>query len=195
MDIKVTDSDLLKSICNDDERAFSELFHRYSGKIYAKSFAYLRDAETCEQIVHDVFLTIWNNRKTLQIESFVGYITAAARYRVYKQIAVLKLLPLDYKEDIELHSIERVNNGGEELLAYSDMKTALDLQLQKLPKRCREIFILSRFQMMTNDEIAEKLGIDKRTVENQLTRALKFLRLSFKDLAVLTVILMDIFNS
>ena len=194
MDKTISDADLLKAICDDDERAFSELFHRYSGKLYAKSFAYLHDGETCEQIVHDVFLTIWNNRKTLHIESFIGYVTAAARYRVYKQIAARKVTPLDYKEDMVLHSELQVANEAEAVLAYADMKTALDLQLQKLPKRCREIFILSRIQVMSNDEIAAKLGIDKRTVENQLTRALKFLRLSFKDLTVLTVILMDIFH-
>ncbi|TDQ11292.1 RNA polymerase sigma-70 factor [Pedobacter metabolipauper] len=183
-----TDADLMRSISDDDERAFSELFHRYSSRIYAKSYAYIQDQEVCEQIVHDVFLTIWTNRKTLQIASFIGYLTAAARYRVYKHIAALKANPIVYKDDVADLSVQYSKNEGDTQLASYDLEQQLHAYLQILPKKCREIFVLSRIQILSNDEIAEKLGINKRTVENQLTRALKHLRISFKHLIALFIV-------
>lgn len=183
-----SDADLWESIKSDDERAFSTLFHRYSSRIYSNSYNYLRDKEVCEQIVHDIFLTIWTNRKTLQIESFKNYLTSAGRYRVYKSIHASKIIPIDYKEDLDVFSKGSEENEGFDRIAYNDMETELESCLRNLPKRCQEIFLMSRKQLMSNDEIAEKLGISKRSVENQITHALKHLRVSLKDITVLLII-------
>jgi RNA polymerase sigma-70 factor (family 1) len=183
-----SDADLWESIKSDDERAFSTLFHRYSSRIYSNSYNYLRDKEICEQIVHDIFLTIWTNRKTLQIESFKNYLTSAGRYRVYKSIHASKIIPIDYKEDLDVFSKGSEENEGFDRIAYNDLETELESYLRNLPKRCQEIFLMSRRQLMSNDEIAEKLGISKRSVENQITHALKHLRVSLKDITVLLII-------
>lgn len=185
-----TDSELWDLIkMYDDERAFSLLFNRYASKIYSKSYSYLRDAEMCEEIVHDIFLTIWSNRKTLQVNSFSAYLTTASRYRVYKQVRQSKIAKLDYKEDVELFSKNTAENSGLNKLIYNDLEDKLDKSLSSLPKRCREVFLLSRKDLMTNDEIALKLGISKRTVENQLTQALKHLRTIYKDLPIMFIII------
>ncbi|MBE9602876.1 sigma-70 family RNA polymerase sigma factor [Pedobacter sp. MC2016-24] len=183
-----TDADLWESIKLDDERAFSTLFHRYSSRIYSNSYAYVKDREVCEQIVHDIFLTVWTNRKTLQIESFKNYLTSAGRYRVYKSINASKIIPIDYKEDLEVYSKNSVGNSGFDRIAYHDLETELDTYLKHLPKRSQEIFLMSRRQLMSNDEIADQLGISKRSVENQITHALKHLRISLKDITVMLII-------
>lgn len=184
----LTDLELWAKIKLDDEKAFSILFHRYSSKIYSKSYSYLRDREVSSQIVHDIFLGIWNNRKTLEINSFSAYVTSAARYRVYKNIARNKIIPIDYKENLDDFEKKSATNLAQDKLAYEELENYIHSSLKNLPKRCREIFLMSRQQLMTNEEIANQLGISKRSVENQITHALKYLRTSLKHISVLLII-------
>jgi RNA polymerase sigma factor (sigma-70 family) len=81
-----------------------------------------------------------------------------------------------------------VENNGFDRMAYNDLEAELETYLKHLPKRCQEIFLMSRRQLMSNDEIADKLGISKRSVENQITHALKHLRISLKDVTVMLII-------
>ncbi|ERJ58336.1 RNA polymerase sigma-70 factor [Sphingobacterium paucimobilis] len=186
----MTDLELWELIKLDDKKAFSQLFNRYSARIYAKAYSYLKTSATSEQIAHDIFITIWNNRKTLEIKSFNNYITAAARYRVYKHISLNKAIPIDYKENIEdLNSFKSVSNLGYNNITYEDLEKEVNGYLDSLPKRCKEIFLLSRKYFLSNDEIATKLGISKRTVENQITHALKHLRISLKDICIYLIII------
>ncbi|TZF84920.1 RNA polymerase sigma-70 factor [Pedobacter sp. BS3] len=183
----VSDIELWESVRIDNEKAFSLLFHRYASGIYSKAYSYIRDREVSEQIVHDIFLTIWNNRKTLQIQSFKGYLTSAARYRVYKHLTARKANLLDYKEELPEPGYA-VQNTGYTNLTGKDLENELYSYLENLPKRCREIFLMSRIQLLSNDEIAKKLGISKRSVENQITYALKYLRISLKDASVILIL-------
>lgn len=186
----ITDSVLLQFIRDDDEKAFSQLFYRYNRLIYLKAHSYIRDEEVCEQIVHDIFLSLWTNRKTVQINAVKGYLTAAARYQVYKHIAATKIIPIDYKADVEELSSRTVSNTGYERLTTTDLDTELHSSLDNLPKRCREIFLMSRKQTLSNEEIAGRLGISKRSVENQITFALKHLRGALKHISVVVMLLM-----
>lgn len=173
---------------DDDEQAFSTLFYRYSSRIYSKAYGYIRDRDACKKIVQDIFLSLWSNRKTLEIDSFIAYLTSASRYRVYKFIGQVKASRLDYKDQLEDEADHSTINEGYQHLVSVDLERELGQHLQELPERCREIFLLSRFQQLSNDEIAHKLGISKRTVENQITAALKYLRMSLKNSGVLLII-------
>lgn len=187
-----TDLDLWTLIKADNEQAFSKLFHRYSAKIYSKAYYLIKDREACEQIVHDIFLTLWNNRKTLEIKSFRAYLTSAARYQVYKYITQNASTPLAYTDNLEESSAQIVQNSGSDNIAYKELEQELELYLKGLPRRCREIFIMSRHQLLSNDEIAQRLNISKRSVENQITNALKHLRVSLKDASILLAVLVHI---
>lgn len=184
----LTDSQLWCSIAMDDAGAFSVLFDRYWSKLYATAYRYLKDEELCEEIVHDVFLSIWNNRKTLSIESFQNYLISSARYQVYKKQKAIKKSPLSLVADYPEDNVTTCNNNGAEKLVTLDMQYEIDECLKQLPKRCLEIFMLSRYDHLSNDEIAQRLHISKRSVENQITNALKLLRVAMKDIAVMTLI-------
>lgn len=181
----VTDHELWELIRENDEQAFAKLFYRYSTKIYSKAYSYIRDKEACEQIVHDLFMTLWNCRHTLEIQSFSAYLTSATRYQIYKYKYSSKVIPLEYQEIPE--DLKYINhsyqNEGYTKLVEQEMEQEVDSALSSLPKRCQEIYIMSRRQQLSNDEIADELGISKRTVENQITSALKHLRFSFKDIS------------
>lgn len=178
---KLNDSELWDFIIKEDAKAFTTLFERYWSKIYATAFSYLKDNEACAEIVNDIFINIWKKRHELQIVSFRAYLTAASRYHVYKKIKILKASKIDLIENYDLVKNQEVNlNTADGKIGYQDLEKKIEVYLSDLPKRCREIFIMSRQQHLSNDEIAEKLNISKRTVENQLTHALKHLRVVLK---------------
>jgi RNA polymerase sigma-70 factor (family 1) len=171
-----TDIELWEAIKFDDKRAFDLLFERYWSAMYSSAYNYLRDAEKCREIVHDIFLNIWQKRKEYQITHIKNYLTTATRYHVYKCLRDRKTSALIYVKDYDDEAAINSVNEAEGKLACLDLEVTVEGRLHRLPKRCREIFVLSRMRQMTNDEIAIHFGISKRTVENQLTSALKHLR-------------------
>lgn len=187
-----TDHELWNSILDGDPTAFSVLFDRYWSKVYTTIFYYLKDPEACKEITHDIFLSIWLKRRHLKILSFSAYLQAAARYHVYKHQKTARSLRVTYKENWETLSQQVCRNQGDEHLRYQELENNVEEYLRSLPKRCREVFILSRRQHLTNEQIAGKLGISKRTVENQLTHALQHLRVRLKDISVVLFIWLSI---
>ncbi|MBB2147909.1 RNA polymerase sigma factor [Pedobacter gandavensis] len=176
-----SDQELWGAIQQDNSKAFDLLFERYWEKIYSTCYGYLKNEEACKEIVHNIFLDIWQKRETLEVISFKHYLTSAARYQVYKVIRKEKLNPIQLIEDYSLvPHLDWVRNQGEEKMRDEEIGRNLEEVLNTLPKRCKEVFVLSRMKNFTNDEIACKLGISKRSVENQLTQALKVLRLALK---------------
>jgi RNA polymerase sigma-70 factor (ECF subfamily) len=179
-----SDKILLNLMREGDSASFNALFDRYWEMLYATVFSVCSDREVCSEIVHDIFLNLWLKREKLQIESFKAYIVASARYHVYRHVKNARRKSLEYREDLEYSS--RVSmNDGELNIHYQDLEKSVDKELEELPRRCKEIFTLSRREQLSNDEIATRLDISKRTVENQLTHALRHLRLSMKHFLVL----------
>jgi len=177
-----SDSDLWKDIRNDDGLAFDVLFNRYWVRLYKAAFRQLNDEAASLEIVHDVFLSIWTRRKELEIALFPNFLLTAVRYQIYSRSKSPKL-SLVYKADFhESEHLSELNSGGMRIRDF-ELQKELDQLLDQLPKRCHEIFHLSRIEHLSNQDIAERLGISKKTVENQLTVALKHLRVAYKSIA------------
>lgn len=182
-----SDTSLWASIQQNDEAAFSALYERYWSAIYTTAFHYLKDKDACVDVVHDIFVSIWKKRHQLEIVSFQHYLTQAARYRVYKKLESLSKGKIVYMDSLaEDGKIFAVNSGSDKI-EYAELELKVSEALLKLPKRCQEIYWLSRQQNLTIAEIADLLGISKRTVENQLTHALKHLRSSLGDITLVMV--------
>ncbi|MEO7214691.1 sigma-70 family RNA polymerase sigma factor [Mucilaginibacter sp.] len=192
----LTDSQLIEAILNNDEQAFNQLFERYWSRVYAVAYKCVKDEELSLEITHDIFINIWNKRSQLHIENFKAYVVTAASYHGIRKRQTLKATPIQYVEDYEYvedydyatnHRSDA--NEGEAKLCRHDFDIKVESLLNDLPKKCREIYLLSRKDNLTITEIAEKLNISKRTVENQLTSALKHLRTSLKYIVLLATIL------
>lgn len=175
----LSDENLLVLMKGGDSDAFNKLFDRYWERLYAVVFSVYSDREVCSEIVHDIFLNLWLKREKLQINNFKAYILASARYHVYRYVKNLKKQSLEYREDLGFSELS-VDNEGELNLRYLELEKNVDRELGGLPGRCREIYTLSRREQLSNDEIASRLDISKRTVENQLTYALRHLRFSMR---------------
>ena len=169
---------LLSLLCENDESAFTEIYSRFWKKLFAIAYNRLKEIQSAEDIVHDVFASLWANRQKSGIESLDNYLAAATKYMV--------LAKIKRKER------ERVYNASHRVLVVEvpietslHYKRILELakeEVEKLPERCRLIFKCSRNEGMPVKQIAQELHISPKTVENQLNKALKQLKLATKSL-------------
>jgi RNA polymerase sigma factor (sigma-70 family) len=181
-----SDEILMKAVKNGDSEAYNILFERHWQPLYTTIFAVSKDREVCSEIIHDIFLNLWLKRERLDIGSFKGYIIASARYHVYRYVKNAKRNSVEYLDDLD--SADPISlNQGELNIRSRELQASLNERMSRLPKRCKEIFTLSRVDQLSNDEIAQRLEISKRSVENQLTYALQHLRVSLKDIFMLCV--------
>jgi len=183
-----SDSELWDAVRNDDESAFDTLFKRYWARLYKIAFQQLNDEESSLEIVHDIFLSIWNRRATLEIKSFPSFLLTAIRYQVYSRRKSTKL-SVAYRAEFEEDEHQSEPNSGDMHIREMELQLELNHYLDQLPKRCHEIFRLSRIENLSNQEIADKLGVSKKSVENQLTIALKYLRSAYKNMAYLLLVI------
>jgi RNA polymerase sigma-70 factor (family 1) len=182
MSAHLSDLILWEAVKNNDLKAFDLLFDRYWSKIFAIAFKGLKDRETSIEITNDIFEVLWTKRDRLNIQSFSNYLQASTRYHVNRRIKLVNASPFKYSDNIENLPVKNYAMNGDYNLQYTELERTVDHYLNKLPQRCHEIFVLSRKDQLSNDEIANRLSISKRTVENQITSALKHLRLCLKDL-------------
>ena len=181
----LTDDLLWRAVCAGSSTAFRSIIDRHWEAVYTTAFCYLQDRDMAMEIANDTFLNIWQKKSVLDIGSFRNYLTTSARYHVYKVLKTKRALKLAYVADYDkLYTMDVANNSGEEKIRYMDLQSEIETHLSALPARCREIFLLSRLSNLTNTEIAEKLAISKRTVENQISIAQKYVQRNFKDVAL-----------
>lgn len=192
----LTDPELIEAILQNDEKAFNQLFERYWSRVYAIAYRYVKDEEASLEITHDIFLNIWNKRHELQINSFKNYVITAASYHGIRKKQTLRSIPIQYVEDYEYTEDEAYSfnnlsaiNQGETKIWQNEFDSKVDTLLNELPKRCREIYTMSRKDNLSIKEISIRLNISTRTVENQLTNALKHLRTALKCMLILILLI------
>lgn len=171
-----SDNELWSRVTAGDGDAFVDLYNKYSRQLYKTAAFYLKDSSLAEEVVHDVFVILWQRRTFLKINNFPSYIVVTTRYHVYKKLKEAKISPIQYIEAYEEVPDIPAGQSATYKLAQEDFETELKGYLQGVPKRCSEIFLLSRVKQLSNAEIASFLGIKRVTVENQITHALKYLR-------------------
>jgi RNA polymerase sigma-70 factor (family 1) len=176
----LSDAELWTAIRMDNAHALNLLFDRYWARLYKTAYNLTHDTEVSKEIVHDVFLNIWKRRNLLHINSFPHFLLTAIRYQYYNRMRAAQS-PIVWVPDYAYHDTVTLRNEAEIRQEEMELTLALKQYLIPLPKRCQEIFLLSRNDHLTNEEIADQLHISKRTVENQITYALKYLRSTLKN--------------
>lgn len=160
-----------------DRNAFELIYNKYWSKLYLCAFNLLRDTQACEDLVQDVLVQLWLRRDSANIDNLGAYLHAAVRYQVFTLIRSGKANHFaieDVNEPASTYNIE-------DILAEKDLKDLLNDRIYTLPEKCRKIFLLSRNGHLSTREIASLLNIAPKTVENQLTIAIRRLKISMKD--------------
>jgi len=177
----LNDLDLLRLLQQSDTTAFQELYTRYWSKLYFLAHKRLKSSVAAEEIVQNVFLTIWRKRKTLRIEEPAAYLAAATRYAVYHYLAA-------EKRRAENESVAgRRSPGvvaGEMLIDDKQLLEIVKHQANELPEKCRLVFIYNKLEDQTLPDVAQRLNISVKTAEAHLTKALRLIRSRLKDSAL-----------
>lgn len=140
-----------------------------------------------EDIVQEVFGYLWNNADTVKIKSLDSWLFTAVRYQVFNVIRSGKVR--EKFENIHVQEISTANLA-ETKFDEENIRQRLMEGLDSLPPRCKEIFLLSRFDYLSYREISTKLNISEKTVENQISIAIKKLRLSLADILSLAIFIL-----
>ena len=176
---KICDADLAHKIKYGDKDSYREIFERYAPKIYYCSLSYLKNETDAEELVQSVFLKIWEKREILDAsQNIKAYIFKIAINTIYDFIRC-KNVEKAFNDFVRLNYDTQSNNTWDKVV-FNDMVSNLNELVKQMPEQRRKVFRLSKRKGLTNDEIAKKLNISKRTVENQLYRAIAFLKEHFK---------------
>lgn len=170
-----------------DKVIFDYLFNYYYSALCVFAMKYIGDQNVVEDLVQDVFVTLWAEGPRLKINtSLKGYLFTSVRNRC---LDTQKHLQTRESYRTQLLSVAiSPEIPAENMLAESELRQIIQTSLEKLPPRCREIFILNRMNGFTNQEIASQLGISKRTVELQISNALKIMRRELAEYLPLLII-------
>ena len=167
-----TNNELLDRLSKGEWPAFESIYDALWAKLYLSAYSLLRDQQACEDIVQDIFVQLWVKRENQQIDSLQNYLHSAVRYQVFK---VIKSGHVHQELWDDIQQITD-RNETEDWIHERELSQLFDKAIDELPPKCRQVFIMSRKEHLTIKEIAEKLGITTKTVENHLTYALKQLR-------------------
>ncbi|CAM3357320.1 RNA polymerase sigma factor [Zobellia roscoffensis] len=169
MNNQISDKELFDKVKSGDQESFRQVYNRYFNDLYRHTFILLKDRQLAEDLIQELFIKLWERKATIEIHNLKGYLTTALRHKVINAYRNNKYVELDETIIATLPSPHTVDKK----LRENDLEFEFKKVLQKLPKKCRNVFYLSRIKMYKNREIAEELDISIRTVETHISNALR----------------------
>lgn len=179
------ESELLKGLGCGDHKSFDALFMLYHPKVKNFLMGFIKDEEEACDMAQDIFFKVWINRESLsKVNSLKAYLYRMARNMVYDA----------YEHSLVKDSYEQIQQQNspctdliEETLYARELELLIDIAIEQMPEQRRRIFKMSRKEGLTNEEISQKLEINKRTVENHITQALADLRKAIQGALLLLI--------
>lgn len=181
------DTNLIELIRTGDRRAFDEVFLKHFKSLHAYAFTMVRDRDDAEEIVQNVFVRIWTKRMQLKAD---GHLKSFL-YRSVHNESLNYLKHQKVRSNFNVYYADEMKNDSGNLnteIMATELEKNIHKAINDLPEACRNVFQLSRFDQMKYQEIADALHISIKTVENQMGKALKILRLKVVDFLVLIFI-------
>ena len=175
----IDDAALLRLLAGSDPDSFTEIYRRYWKKLFAIAYNRLGEIQASEDAVHDVFTTLWLNRLKSDITSLENYLAISVKYTIFARIRKQQ------HERAYIASLPSASIAGERITEALHHKRVLEVvhnEVERLPKKCRLIFKSSRNEGKHVKQIAKELKLSPSTVENQIAKALKQLRLATRSL-------------
>lgn len=170
-----TDEELTCLLNKGDREAFNEIYNRYWEYLYRFAVKKVGDKSQAEDLIQDLFVSIWEKRDTLLVNaSLRGYLFSALKFKIinFYESSKVKQKHIDSLKTL-LASFDHTTGNT---IICNDIENHLEIGLNKLSPKVRLVFQLSRYENLSQDEIAKKLDISKQTVKNQMSKALKVLR-------------------
>ena len=186
------DKVIIDKLKKGDVLSFDEIFKKYQKKVYYFAFSYLKNKEEAEDIVQEVFMNLWRYRTQVNenyvFSRYIFKITYNATCKRFRKHSSDK----KQMEEI-LHSLSIEDNSTKIDMEYNSLLETTNQLIEKLPSRQKSILLLSIEEQLSTDQIAEKLNISKKTIENYLAMAKSSLRKSLTDAGMLSVLFICLF--
>lgn len=187
-----TDQELLEAIRLGDERAFAALFKRYWRMAHAMTYNRVRSREVTQEIVQDLFVTLWKRRQTLDIKDVRSYLFISIKNRILNYIE--SRLAKESRRNEYLYHRADSEETTERAVAFNDLLDVIDRAVNLLPEKSGKVFRLSFFEGRSVSEIAEVLKVSEKTIEYHLARSFKKLRVYLKNYTLFMLVLSYITN-
>lgn len=173
--LTVDDQQLIKAIVQRDKRLFEVFYKKYYQQLFAVAYRYVGKTQIAEEIVHDVFITIWNKAEQLNIQySMKSYLFKSI---VNSSLNFLKKEKSDAQKQEAYVSVQDGHAVNDDLVDTEEILLKnLENALEMLPEKCRQVMYLSRFGKLKQQEIALQMDISVKTVKNHLTYGFHKLR-------------------
>ena len=171
----LTDNEIINELSVKNQAVFNGLYKKFYKKLFIVSFKYTRNQELAEEVVHDVFLKIWNQSGNLGItQSLSSYLSRAV---VNTSLNLLK----SQKRDLENYTryeveFSNVTDNDNEAVALEKKLLMIEKAISQLPEQCKKVLLMSKFEKLKQQEIAARLNISIKTVKNHLTHGFKKIR-------------------
>ncbi|WP_161964015.1 RNA polymerase sigma factor [Chitinophaga flava] len=158
-----------------DKAAFDELYRRYWEQLYIAAYARLQQDADAKDCLQEVFVSLWNKRRELQIQGPLGpYLHVALKYRILNHLRSNH----NYQKHLDLFAAvpPAVFSRADDRLVLAEIQQIIQQTINAMPEKMREIYILSRQEQLSVREMADQLGVSQQTVKNQVSTALKRLK-------------------
>lgn len=169
------------------DAAFEQLFKSHYKALHSYANMLLKDLDAAEEVVQSMFLKLWEKRHLLDVQTSIKAYLYKCVYNDSLNLMKHEQVKNKY-QDFSLHTMNTEHEAASNKVELSELQRQLQHALNALPEQCRIIFQMSRFEELKYKEIAERLGISIKTVENQMGKALKILRLKLVDFLVLILL-------
>lgn len=167
------EENLFQKLAEGDHTAFKQVYRMYFPRIHAFAYGFLKNKDEADELTQMVFIKLWDKHELFsEVRNFDSYLFTLTKYTVFNYIRAKHMLPIS-DEDIP----DQCNQDTPyDKLIANDLRLLIDLTVSQMPPKRQQIFRMSRLEGVSNEEIAERLGIQKKTVENHLNLALNELR-------------------
>lgn len=173
----IADRLILEHLKNSNQGVFEMVFKYYYSGLVVYCDQFHNNLPLSEDIVQTVFMKLWENRQTLEIRSFRSYLVQCV-----KNSSIDHLRNQEVKNKYRIRNVESSHfEMPEDFWTKTELEDLIQQAVDKLPPRCKEIFLMSRMENLKTAEIAGKLQLSGRTVETQITKALKVLRVELAE--------------
>jgi RNA polymerase sigma-70 factor, ECF subfamily len=191
METLVSETLLIEQLTAQNELAFEKVFKRYYKALHAYAYTIVKNEDVADDMVQQVFYRMWNSAERVNIQSSIAaYLYRAVYNESLNYVKHQKIVLAHQKETAPYMKSERDTAAGK--IIHKELEQKLRQALNALPEQCRTVFQLSRFENLKYQEIAEQLGISVKTVENQMGKALKIMRVQLIDLLPFILLLLHL---
>jgi len=178
--------DLLALLQHGGEDGFAIIYRKFWPTMYGAAYQRLKDRQQCQDVVQNNFTDLWHRRQQLTIKNLAGYLLTAVRFQVYEQSLKASANTPFYDA---FENLLASPFTADETILNEEMSKLIELWIAALPAKRRKIFLMFYYDQLTTKEIANRLNISQKTVQNQLNTATTYIKAHFSNMLMLVVLL------